>query len=82
MSTTVFNMFLSCVKQTFLVSGLIFCCLLLVSQLQLDWKQNQPKPVLKTYKSDNRIWISMGLCFDHAAQILGMLLCPAAMVLI
>ena len=32
---------------------------------------NIPKPILPVYKSNNTIWISMGLCFDETAKILG-----------
>ena len=30
-----------------------------------------PKPILKTYSSNNTIWVSMGLCYDQNAKILG-----------
>ena len=30
-----------------------------------------PKPILKTYSSNNTVWISMGLCYDKHTDILG-----------
>ena len=30
-----------------------------------------PKPIRPVYRSNNTIWISMGLCFDQTAKILG-----------
>ena len=40
-----------------------------VNQRDGDFKK--PKPILKTFSSNNSIWISMGLCFDQKAKILG-----------
>jgi len=35
-----------------------------------DQVLNKPKPILKTYSSNNSIWISMGLCYDQKSLIL------------
>jgi len=55
------------------VSFLIFSHLHLsfVNLNNQDQVLNKPKPILKTYSSNNSIWISMGLCYDQKAKILG-----------
>lgn len=58
--------------------AIAFIVLLLLYLTQLDLlvapqhnASNVPKPIRPVYRSNNTIWISMGLCFDETAKILG-----------
>ena len=56
--------------------SIVSICFLIFLQLKVSPFYNQepfryPKPILHEYKSNNTIWISMGLCFDEHANVYG-----------